>query len=103
MQLDKKFKNNLGETSQNDEDEYLTNPENNRLTVYPIQNPKIWESYKKQLASFWTAEELDFSKDYNDFLKLSSNEQHFIKMVLAFFSSSDTIVNINIRNSWTTV
>ena len=96
MQLDKKFKNNLGETSQNDEDEYLTNPENNRLTVYPIKAPSIWESYKKQLASFWTAEEVDLSKDYNDFIKLSSNEQHFIKTVLAFFSSSDTIVNINI-------
>jgi ribonucleoside-diphosphate reductase beta chain len=28
----------------------------------------------------------------------SYNEQHFIKMILAFFSSSDTIVNINLGN-----
>jgi len=96
MQLDKKFKNNLLENDKTEEDEYLTNPENNRLTVYPIKNPSIWESYKKQQASFWTAEEVDLSKDEDDFKRLSSNEQYFIKHVLAFFSSSDTIVNINI-------
>jgi len=76
--------------------EYLLNEENNRYTVYPIQNNAIWNSYKKQQAAFWTAEEIDFSKDYEDFQKLNKNEQHFIKMILAFFSSSDTIVNINL-------
>ena len=77
-------------------DEYLLNPENNRLTIYPIKNESIWQAYKKQQAAFWTAEELDFSKDYDHFINLNSNEQHFIKMILAFFSSSDTIVNINL-------
>lgn len=76
--------------------EYLLNPENNRLTIYPIKNELIWQAYKKQQAAFWTAEELDFSKDYDHFINLNSNEQHFIKMILAFFSSSDTIVNINL-------
>jgi ribonucleotide reductase beta subunit family protein with ferritin-like domain len=76
--------------------EYLLNPENNRLTIYPIKNESIWQAYKKQQAAFWTAEEIDFSKDYDHFCKLNSGEQHFIKMILAFFSSSDTIVNINL-------
>lgn len=76
--------------------EPLLNSENNRLTVYPIQYNKIWETYKKQQAAFWTAEEIDFSNDYTDFEKLSDNEKHFIKMVLAFFAASDTIVNINL-------
>jgi ribonucleotide reductase beta subunit family protein with ferritin-like domain len=95
-ELDLKLRCNVSTTSNNDMTEYLLNPENNRLTVYPIMNPKIWESYKKQQAAFWTAEELDFSKDYDHFMSLNSNEQHFIKMILAFFSSSDTIVNINL-------
>jgi len=77
-------------------EEYLLNEENNRLTIYPIQNEIIWNEYKKQQAAFWTAEEIDFSKDYEDFQKLNQNEQYFIKMILAFFSSSDTIVNINL-------
>lgn len=70
--------------------------ENNRMTVYPIKFPKIWEAYKSQMAAFWTAEEIDFSKDYDDFSKLNENEKHFIKMILSFFAASDTIVNINL-------
>ena len=73
--------------------EPLLSEENNRLTVYPIKQEKIWLSYKQQMASFWTAEEIDFSKDWDDFQKLSEGEQHFITMILAFFSASDTIVN----------
>jgi ribonucleotide reductase beta subunit family protein with ferritin-like domain len=76
--------------------EPLLSPENNRMTVYPIKYPKIWDAYKKQLAAFWTAEEIDFSRDYDDYLKLNDNEQHFIKMILSFFSASDTIVNMNL-------
>jgi ribonucleotide reductase beta subunit family protein with ferritin-like domain len=76
--------------------ETLLSPENNRMTVYPIKFPQIWDAYKKQVAAFWTAEEIDFSKDYDDFQKLNKNEQHFIKMILSFFAASDTIVNINL-------
>jgi ribonucleotide reductase beta subunit family protein with ferritin-like domain len=93
--LNSKLLNNVSNFSTNT-DEYLLNAENNRLTVYPIRNPEIWNEYKTQQALFWTAEEIDFSHDYDDFMKLNKNEQHFIKMVLAFFSSADTIVNINI-------
>jgi ribonucleotide reductase beta subunit family protein with ferritin-like domain len=98
--IDFKLKNNINILQENKLDyetnEYLLNPENNRLTIYPIKNESIWSAYKKQQAAFWTAEEIDFSKDYDHFMKLNANEQHFIKMVLAFFSSSDTIVNINL-------
>jgi len=76
--------------------EPLLSPENNRMTVYPIKFPKIWEAYKKQMAAFWTAEEIDFSRDYDDYIKLNENEKHFIKMILSFFAASDTIVNINL-------
>lgn len=67
-----------------------------RLVVYPIKHPDIWSQYKKHLMSFWTVEELDFSKDYKDWQKLNKNEQHFIKYVLGFFAASDGIVNINL-------
>jgi ribonucleoside-diphosphate reductase subunit M2 len=93
--LNQKLLNNVSEYT-TDEDEYLLKSENNRLTTFPIKNPLIWRAYEVQQGLFWTAKEIDFSKDYEDFKKLNSNEQHFIKMVLAFFSSADTIVNINI-------
>lgn len=76
--------------------EPLLSPENNRMTVYPIKFADVWSAYKKQKAAFWTAEEIDFSKDFDDFEKLNENEKHFIKMILSFFAASDTIVNINL-------
>lgn len=76
--------------------EPILDPKNNRLTVYPIKYHKIWEFYKKMMASSWTVEEIEFSKDNDDFNKLNTKEQHFIKMVLAFFAASDGIVNMNL-------
>lgn len=70
--------------------------EENRLTIFPIKYENIWDMYKKAVSSFWTAEEIDLSKDIDDFNKLNDNERTFIKHILAFFSSSDTIVNINL-------
>lgn len=53
--------------------------------------------YKKAEASFWTAEEMDLSKDLHDWHhKLNDNERHFISHVLAFFAASDGIVNENL-------
>jgi ribonucleotide reductase beta subunit family protein with ferritin-like domain len=52
--------------------------------------------YNKQLASFWRSEEIDFSKDYEDFITLNKDEQHYIKRVLSFFAASDGIVNFNL-------
>ena len=68
----------------------------NRYVLYPIKYDKIFEMYKKALASFWTVEEVDLSKDYNDWEKLKDDEKHFIKNVLAFFAGSDGIVLENL-------
>jgi ribonucleoside-diphosphate reductase subunit M2 len=66
------------------------------LSVYPIQNHELWSLFKKQQSSFWRAEEVDLSGDMRDWEKLNSNEQYFIKNILAFFAGSDGIVNWNI-------
>jgi len=58
-----------------------------RFVILPIQNPVQWEFYKKAVASFWTAEEVDLAAD--NFSELSPNEKHFITHVLAFFAASD--------------
>jgi ribonucleoside-diphosphate reductase subunit M2 len=53
--------------------------------------------YKKAEASFWTAEEIDLSKDLNDWNnRLNDDERYFISHVLAFFAASDGIVNENL-------
>jgi len=54
--------------------------------------------YKQHEASFWTAEEVDVSGDRRDWESLSESEQHFVKMVLAFFASSDGVVMENLAH-----
>lgn len=68
----------------------------NRFVLFPLQHMDIWSFYKKALASFWTVEEVDLSQDKRDWQKLSDNERHFLKYVLAFFAASDGIVNENL-------
>jgi ribonucleotide reductase beta subunit family protein with ferritin-like domain len=67
-----------------------------RLTIFPIQYHAIWSMYQKAISSFWVPEEIDFSRDMTDWNALSFNERFFIRHILAFFSSSDTIVNMNL-------
>lgn len=67
-----------------------------RLHLFPIKYDDIWNMYKKAVASFWTTEEVDLSKDLKDWVSLKPQERHFIKHVLAFFAASDGIVNENL-------
>ena len=80
--------------------EPIVDPKYNRFTVKPI-DPKfqtIWDLYKKQQEVYWTAEEIKYtSDDVKDFESLKPEEQIFLKQVLAFFASSDGIVNYNLR------
>ena len=71
-------------------------PSTSRFTTFPIRYPDLWALYKKAIGSFWTVEEIDLAGDLKDWERLSTNEQHFIKTVLAFFAASDGIVMENI-------
>lgn len=74
----------------------ILTPSDSRFILLPIQYQKVWDMYKKAVASFWVAEEIDLYQDLDDWNKLSKDERHFISHVLAFFSASDGIVNENL-------
>ena len=76
--------------------EYLLQKNSKRLTLYPLKYPDIFEFYKTHQAAFWTDAEIDFSKDKAEFDGLSPAQQHFLKVVLAFFAASDGIVSENL-------
>jgi len=78
------------------QNELLLTENEDRYVMFPIQDDDIWKMYKKQMDCFWRAEEIDLSKDMAHWNKLTQNEQHFIKMVLAFFAASDGIVLENL-------
>ena len=77
----------------------LTNS-TNRFVLFPIQDHDIWSAYKKQMACFWTADEIDLSKDLDDWNTLNENEHFFIKNILAFFAGSDGIVLENLLENF---
>lgn len=77
-------------------DEILLCENENRYVTFPIRHPDIWKMYKDAVATFWTVEEIDLSKDRNDWKTLDNNERHFIKNILAFFAGSDGIVLENL-------
>uniref|UniRef100_A0A8C6SLC9 Ribonucleoside-diphosphate reductase subunit M2 n=1 Tax=Neogobius melanostomus TaxID=47308 RepID=A0A8C6SLC9_9GOBI len=72
-----------------------------RFVIFPIQYHDIWTMYKKAEASFWTAEEVDLSKDLQHWESLKAEERFFISHVLAFFAASDGIVNENLVERFT--
>lgn len=76
--------------------EPLLDDNDQRFVLFPIKYDAIWEMYKKHLACFWTAQEVDLTQDMRDWKTLSDDERHFIKMVLAFFAASDGIVLENL-------
>lgn len=76
--------------------ELLLTPSNDRFVLFPIQHTGIWKMYKKAMASFWTAEEIDLYPDLEDWKNLNDQERHYISHILAFFSASDGIVNENL-------
>ena len=78
------------------EEEILLKENKDRFVILPINYPKIWEQYKKHVASFWTAEEIDLGSDQKDWENLNDGERHFVSHILAFFAASDGIVNENL-------
>ncbi|KAK8092066.1 ribonucleotide reductase [Apiospora hydei] len=78
-------------------DEPILRENPSRFVLFPIKYHEIWQMYKKHEASFWTAEEIDLSKDMHDWTnKLTDDERYFVSHILAFFAASDGIVNENL-------
>jgi ribonucleoside-diphosphate reductase beta chain len=71
-----------------------------RLALFPIRHPAIWEHYKKQRQCFWIPQEIDISTDVADWKTMSQEEQHFVKTILAFFAVSDGLVNFNLEENF---
>lgn len=87
-----------------EKEEYLLQENPNRFVIFPIKEQEIWDYYKKAEGSFWKVEEIkNISQDLIDWeSKLDDDEKHFIKMILAFFASTDGIVNENLASRFMT-
>ena len=64
--------------------------------MFPIKYPDMWDAFQNHRKSFWVEGEIDLEPDLKDWVKLKPDEQHFIKMVIAFFASADGIIMENL-------
>ena len=91
-----------GDIHMTDTEELLTkaDPTRCRFTMLPIKHDDVWAMYRRAEQSVWTDAEVDLRADQACFEKLESGEQLFITNVLAFFASSDGIVNANLAQNF---
>jgi ribonucleotide reductase beta subunit family protein with ferritin-like domain len=78
------------------QNEPLLTDSDNKYTIFPIQHQDIWNAFMDHKRALWIAEDVDMSRDANDWKSLNDDEKHFIKYVLAFFAASDGIVMENL-------
>ena len=93
MSLDQKY-NSIDK--KHDNDELLLKKNGKRFVLFPVIYNDVYELYKKAESSFWTANEIDLSKDISDWEKLNNDEKHFIKNIIGFFAGSDGIIMENL-------
>jgi ribonucleotide reductase beta subunit family protein with ferritin-like domain len=73
---------------------------NQQLTLFPVQNQRIYQAYKTAAALYWNCDEISFVNDRKDYETLSYAEQHLLNLVLGFFAVSDALVNQNINDNF---
>lgn len=88
--------NNFANLLNLQKNEPLLKDEVSRFTTFPIKYPQVWKAYENHKNAFWTAQEIDYTADKEDWEKLSDDERYFIEHILAFFAGSDGIVLENL-------
>lgn len=76
--------------------EPLLTEDNSRFTQLPVKYLKLQEAYDIAEGMFWTAKEIDYAADLNDWESLNDDEKYFIEHILAFFAGADGIVLENL-------
>lgn len=62
-----------------------------------MKHPEFFQLYKNSLKNIWTTDELDFSIDFEHLRdKITPQEAHLIKRLVAFFATADNIVAHNL-------
>ena len=60
-----------------------------RFGIYPIEDWPAFERMKRLEAAFWTADEVTFTDDRNDFEQFTPEEQRPLLMAFGFFAVGD--------------
>ena len=74
----------------------LLNPELD-LTLRPMKYPQFFQLYKNSIKNIWTTDEIDFSVDFEHLRdRITPQEGHLIRRLVAFFATADNLVAHNL-------
>lgn len=90
-----KFEQSRTALREAEKDEILLIENKRRFVMFPIKYHEIWAAYKKVEAAFWTAEEIELSKDVEDIDagKISKENLQFLGKFLAVLTVNEETVN----------
>ena len=80
--------------------EELLEVEVGRHSLYPIRDPEVWGWYKTLEGLDWTAQEVDMSRDLDDWRRLPAGQRHYYEHVLGFFVVADELVLDNLDSNF---
>lgn len=67
-----------------------------RYSLYPIEDEETFRFYNRHCGTVWTNAEMDFSRDKEDYERLSPSQQRMLGTILAFFSAADGVILNNL-------
>ena len=69
-----------------------------KYVLFPIQQKRLWDLYKKHVSFFWTSEEINLKEDVVDWdTRLNPKEKTLLEHILGFFVCMDGIVFENLH------
>lgn len=69
-------------------------------SYFPVNYPSLEKFFDKQIEMFWRPEEIDFSKDRDDWANLDEDTKVHLKFILAFFSQVDGLLTENLSENF---
>jgi ribonucleoside-diphosphate reductase beta chain len=67
------------------------------LTLRPMKYPHFFQMYRDSTKNIWTTDEIDFSVDFEHLRdRVTPQEAHLIKRLVAFFATADNLVAHNL-------
>lgn len=69
-----------------------------RTNLFPPKYPALFQCYKYMKSVLWSPDEVDLTKDREDWLTLTEDDRNCVSKVLGFFAGADNLVNENLIN-----
>lgn len=71
-----------------------------KYSYFPIEYECLEKYYQLQKNMFWTAQDIDYKGDRDDWESLDDDTKRFVKFILFFFAQADGIINENLIDNF---